>query len=47
MFMACLFHFNLSVANVYQYVGSNYTGIYCDVMKSTEQMQGLVDNDLL
>ena len=45
--MACLFHFNLSVANVYQYVGSNYTASYRNVMKSIERMRGLVDNDLL
>ena len=36
MFMACLFHFNLSVANVYQCVGNNYTASYRDVMKSIE-----------
>ena len=36
MFMACLFHFNLSVANVYQCVGNNYTASYRDDMKSIE-----------
>ena len=47
MFMACLFHFDLSVANVMRYVGKNYTGAYRDVEASVEKMRGLVDDDLL
>ena len=47
MFMACLFHFNLSVANVYRYVGNNYTASYRDVTKAIERMRGLVDENLL
>ncbi len=47
LFMACLFHFDLSVANVMRYVGKNYTGAYRDVEASVERMRGLVDDDLL
>lgn len=48
MFMACLFHFDLSVANVMRYVGNNYTGSYRDVEKAVEKMQELgVDDDLI
>jgi len=45
--MACLFHFNLSVANVNRYLGNNYTASYHDVMKSIEQTRGLVGDNLL
>ena len=47
MFMACLFHFDLSVANVMRYVGNNYTGGYREVEASIRKMRGLVDDDLL
>lgn len=47
MFMACLFHFDLSVANVMRYVGNNYTAGYRDVYKMVDRMRGLVDEDLL
>ena len=47
MFMACLFHYNFSVANVYRYAGNNYTASYCDVAGSIEKIRGLVDDDLL
>ena len=47
MFVACLFHFNLSVANIYRYTGNNYTASYQDVMKAIERMRGLVDDNLL
>ena len=46
-FMVCLFHFDLSVTNIMQYVGKNYTGAYRDVEASVERMRGLVDGELL
>ena len=36
MFMACLFHYDLSVANVMRYVGDEYTGGYRDVQETIE-----------
>ena len=47
MFMACLFHFDLSVANVMRFVGKNYTAGYRDVEAAVKKMRGLVDDDLL
>ncbi len=47
MFMACLFHLDLSVTNVMQYVGKNYTGAYHDVEANVEKMRGLVNDALL
>ena len=47
LFMACSFHFDLSVANVMRYVGKNYTGGYRNVEESVSKMRGLVDDDLL
>ena len=47
LFMACLFHFDLSVANVMRYVGKNYTGAYRNVEASVEKMRGLINDDLL
>lgn len=47
MFMACLYHYDLSIANVMRYVGNNYTGAYRDIQKSVKRMRGLVDDDLL
>ena len=47
MFMACLFHFNLSVANVYRYARNNYTVSYRDVMRAIERIRGQVDDNLL
>ncbi|KAL7530561.1 hypothetical protein ACHAXR_003565 [Thalassiosira sp. AJA248-18] len=47
MFMACLFHFDLSVASVMRYIGKNYTGGYRNVKASVENMRCHVDDDLL
>jgi len=47
MFMACLFHYDLSVANVMRYIGNNYTGGYRTVEQMVDRMRGLVDDDLL
>jgi hypothetical protein len=47
MFMACLFHYDLNVANVMRYVDNNYTGGWRDINKMVAKMQGLVDDDLL
>ena len=47
MFMACLFHYNLSVASVMRYAGNNYTGGYRNVRKMVDKMRGLVDDELL
>ncbi len=47
LFMACLFHYNLSVASVMRYAGNNYTGGYRNVRKMVDKMRGLVDDELL
>ncbi len=47
MFMACLFHYDLSVANVMRFLGKNYTGGYRNIEKAVQRMRGLVDDDLL
>ena len=47
MFMTCLFHYNLSVAEFMRYVDNNYTASYCKIEESMEQMRGRVDNELL
>ena len=47
MFMACLFFYDLRVANVMRYVGNNYTAEYRNVTKMIERIRGLVDNDLI
>ena len=47
MFMACLFHYDLSVANVMRYANDNYTGAYRDIQASIDKMRGKVDDDLL
>jgi len=35
-FMACLFHFDLSMANVMRYVGNNYTAVHRDIKDRVE-----------
>ena len=45
--MACLFHYDLSVANVMRYVGNNFTGVWRDIQQRIERLRGLVDEDLL
>ena len=45
--MACLFHYDLSVANVMRYVGNNYTGGYRNIKASVKQVKDLVDDDLI
>ena len=45
LFMACLFHFDPSMANVMRYIGNKYTGGYCNVKASVNRMRGLVDDD--
>ena len=47
MFMACLFFYDLRVANVMRYVGNNYTAEYRNVTKMIERIRGLVDDDLI
>ena len=48
MFLACLIHFDLDVANVMRYAGNNYTAGYRDVEGATARMRGLgIDEDLL
>lgn len=47
MFMACLFHYDLSLPNVMRYVGGNYTAAYRNITQMVEKMKGLVDDDLL
>ena len=46
-FMACLYHYNFSVANVMRFASNNYTGEYRRVPEMIAKLQGLVDNDLL
>ena len=45
--MACLFHYDLSIASLMCYVGNNYPGGYQNIEASVERTRGLVDNDLL
>ncbi|KAL7528825.1 hypothetical protein ACHAWF_002721 [Thalassiosira exigua] len=47
LFMTCLFHFDLSIANVMRYVGNNFTGAWRNVQAAVKRMQGLVDDDLI
>ena len=47
MFMACLFRYDLSVANVYRYAGNNYTAGYRNMLKQIASIQGMVDEDLI
>lgn len=47
MFMACLFHYDLSVANVMRFLGNNYTGGFRNIKEAVAKMQGLVDDDLI
>ena len=47
MFMKCLFHYKLSVADAMRNVGNNYTASYCKKEESMEQIRGRVDNKLL
>jgi len=47
MYMVCLFHYDLSVANVYRYCGNNYTGEYRPIKEMEEKLRGHVDDDLI
>jgi hypothetical protein len=46
-FLACLLHYDMRVADVMRFAGTEYTGAYRDISHRLSRLQGLVDPDLL
>ena len=46
-FLACLLYYDLSIANVVRFLGTNYTGAYRNITSITMQLQNLGLNETL
>jgi hypothetical protein len=47
-FLACLLHYDLSVANIVRFLSNNYTGAYRDIISITAQLRHLrLDKSLI